>query len=268
MQPTDVLTRSSRPPDGVLTYGELPDQIADLWLPAPTVAEPVLVVFLHGGFWRSAFDRRHVGTLAEALAADGFAVCAPEYRRVGQPGGGWPGTFEDVELAVTALPSAVGRATSGLVDGARMILAGHSAGGHLALWMAGRGTGPPVSTVISLAGVCDLAEGYRQGLGRSAVRELMGGGPEDQPERYRVADPMTLLPTGAQIALVHGLVDDRVPWTQSRDYGERATAAGDQVRCVLLPDIGHFELIDPLSSAWPAVLGEFRMAAAGLAEPP
>jgi acetyl esterase/lipase len=265
MQPADVLSRPARSPDLVMSYGDREDQVADLWLPLRGADDaPPLVLFLHGGFWRAAFDRRHASPLAEALAAAGLAVCVPEYRRVGQRGGGWPGTFDDVEAALRVLPETVADATGGLARGRNVVLAGHSAGGHLALWAAGRDRGRSVGIVVSLAGVCDLAECYRLGLGQGAAGELMGGSPDQFPGRYRAADPMTAMPTGVRSVLVHGTADDRVPWQQSRDYEAAARAAGDDAHGVLLPEVGHFELIDPLSAAWPAVLREFR-SAAGLA---
>jgi len=175
MQSTDVLSRSARSPDLTLTYGPLPGHVADLWLPpgdgTPHAIQWPLIVFLHGGFWRSAFDRKHVGPLAEALAAGGFAVCCPEYRRVGQEGGGWPGTFDDIRSAVAVLPDAVTDATDRNVDLARVVLAGHSAGGHLALWAASRLAAVPdpvAGAVVSLAGVCNLADCYRRRLGNNA----------------------------------------------------------------------------------------------------
>lgn len=254
-----------------MSYGPLDDHVADVWLPPAGGGEPAaglpLILFLHGGFWRAAYDRRHAGPLAEALAADGFAVCCPEYRRVGQAGGGWPGTFDDIGSAVAVLPAAVAEATNGIVDGGRVILAGHSAGGHLALWAAGRPgrhPEPAAGAVVSLAGVCDLAACYRLKLGNDAAGDLMGGGPGQFPGRYAAADPSVNIPAGVRISLVHGTSDDRVPWEQSRDYGERASAAGNQVSCILLPGLGHFEVIDPLSAAWPAVQAEFRSVAAGL----
>lgn len=272
MQSSDVLSRSARPPDHTLTYGPLPDHVADLWLPPGDSAQRAtqwpLIVFLHGGFWRSAFDRRHAGPLAEALAADGFAVCCPEYRRVGQEGGGWPGTFDDIRSAVAVLPEAVADATDRNVDIVRVVLAGHSAGGHLALWAASRLAAvrdPVAGAVVSLAGVCDLADCFRRRLGNNAAGALMGGGPDEFPDRYAAADPSLALPLGLRVGLVHGTSDDRVPWEQSRAFGERARVAGDQVDRVLLPSVGHFELIDPLSAAWPAVVTEFRSAADGLA---
>ena len=236
-----------------------------------------LVIFLHGGFWRSAYDRVHVGPLSEALAAAGFAVCAPEYRRTGQPAGGWPGTFDDVAAAVDVLPQLAAQVSCGVADPDRVVLAGHSAGGHLALWAASRGRLPAGAPwhapqpgaagldvgvgVVSLAGVCDLAACYRLGLGSDAAGALMGGSPEQFPERYRVADPMSLVPASAPAWLVHGTADDRVPDALSRDYAGAAAAAGGRVQVELLPGVGHFEVIDPLSAAWPAVLDAFRAAA-------
>jgi acetyl esterase/lipase len=267
MQPPHVLTRPARHPDLALSYGELDDQVADLWLPSSGPAGGSagwpLIVFVHGGFWRAEYDRSHAGPLAEALAADGLAVCIPEYRRVGQPGGGWPGTFDDIRSAMAILPGLASMATDGHVDGRRVVLSGHSAGGHLALW-ACQLPGCLAAAVVSLAGVCDLAEAWRLRLGNGAAGELIGGGPADFPDRYAAADPSGLLPSGLDISLVHGQADDRVPWEQSRSYGESAAAAGNRVRCVLLPGVGHFELIDPLSGAWPAVKAEF-VAAAGSA---
>jgi acetyl esterase/lipase len=274
--PTDILTRDSRSPDRRLRYGERDDQVADLWLPAARDAgsdiSGPLVIFLHGGFWRAEFDRCHAGPLAEALASAGFAVCAPEYRRTGQPGGGWPETFDDVAAAVDGLPGIVAASAPGRFDASRVVLAGHSAGAHLALWAAGRCRLPAAERwcssrsavgVVSLAGVCDLADCFRLRLGGGAAGDLMGGGPESFPGRYLSADPMHLLPTGIAIRLVHGTADDRVPAGQSRSYAERARGAGDDVACELLPECGHFEVIDPLSAAWPAVLAAFRSAAAG-----
>ena len=262
MQPADVLSRPARPPDVTLTYGR-PDLVADLFLPPvdPGPAAAPLIVFLHGGFWRAAYDRKHARPLAEALAAEGSAVCVPEYRRVGQDGGGWPGTFDDVRAAVARLPELVAGAAAGRADATRPVLAGHSAGGHLALWAASQPAGAAVSAVVSLAGVCDLAACYRDGLGQRAADGLMGGGPDQVPDRYELADPMAAIPLAHSVVLIHGRADDRVPWQQSDVYAAAATAAGAPARCVLLPETGHFELIDPLSGAWPAVLAEFQMAA-------
>lgn len=305
--PLDVLTRVAREPDLVLSYGDGADRVADVRLPPSAFAEVAgtgeralltMVLFLHGGFWRAEYGREHTAPLAEALAAAGFAVCAPEYRRVGQQGGGWPGTFDDVAAAVDHLPAIVAEATGGLVDPDRIVLAGHSAGGQLALWAASRHrlpTGSPwyaeraaARGVVALAAVSDLAASYRWGLGAQAAGALMGGGPEQFPERYLAADPIRLAPAGVPVRVVHGMTDDRVPWHMSLGYARQARAAGIAVgvngaggiaeaggvaeagvsgggtTCVLLPGTGHFEVIDPLSEAWPEVAEAFRRVADGM----
>jgi acetyl esterase/lipase len=276
---SDVLSRPAPPPDLVLSYGPGPEHVADVRLPlrpagalpagAPSGARPApLVVFLHGGFWRVAFDRTHTGPLATALAAAGFAVCAPEFRRTGQRGGGWPGTFEDVAAAVDTLPALVRDALgTDRVSEEPALLAGHSAGGHLALWAAARHRLPPGSGwhapgprfrgVVALAAVSDLSACYALGLDQGAANALLGGGPRQHPERYRVTDPMLLLPLDRPARLVHGSADDRVPVSMSRDYLGRAHAAGDDVALDELPGAGHFEVIDPLSSWWPRVQAAF-----------
>jgi len=275
MHPADFLARTSPEPDLELRYGPGPQQVADLRLPeAPqrSAGGSPLVIFLHGGFWRAAYDRRHTGPLAAALASAGFAVVTPEYRRTGQPAGGWPGTFDDVAAAVDILPEAAVKAAGAAVEASRVVLAGHSAGGQLALWAASRPRLPIGSgwftgeqrarAVVSLAGVCDLAECFRLDLGDGAAAELLGGGPTQFPERYAATDPMALLPVGLPVQLVHGAADDRVPNQMSQGYAQRAQAAGDDAACNVVADCGHFELIDPASAAWPSVLAAFRSAAA------
>ncbi len=280
MPAADVLSRSSRRPDLVLSYGQGPDQVADVRIPAARphapggsgAVPPPLVLFLHGGFWRAAHDRCHTGPLADALTGQGFVVCTPEYRKVGQPGGGWPGTFADVAAAVDVLPGLVAASGGPLTDTSRLIVGGHSAGGQLALWAGARQRSSPGGerarlAVVSLSGVCDLAACHRDGLDDDAAGDLMGGGPEAVPDRYAQADPMSLVPLGVPIGLVHGTADSRVPWQQSRDFAAKAQAAGDLVTLDLLDGCGHFEVIDPLSAAWPTVLGAFQTAAARLTRP-
>jgi acetyl esterase/lipase len=272
---SNVLSRPAPPPDLVISYGPGPDHVADVRLPhSPAGPRPApLVVFLHGGFWRAAFDRAHTGPLATALAAAGFAVCVPEFRRTGQRGGGWPGTFDDVATAVDALPALVREAAGAqpISDGP-VLLAGHSAGGHLALWSASRHRLPPGSSwrapggqvrgVVALAAVSDMPACHALRLGQGAARALLGGGPRRHPDRYLLADPMQLLPAGCPVRLVHGSADDRVPCGMSRDYAARARAAGDDTALDELPGAGHFDVIDPLSPWWPRVLAAFTALAA------
>jgi acetyl esterase/lipase len=264
------LSRPSPPPDITLRYGPADDHIADLRLPSnPGTSPAPLVLFLHGGFWRAQYDRLHTGSLTSALATAGYLVCTPEFRRTGQPGGGWPGTFDDVARAVDTLPALIAT-TLGSPPG-NLLLSGHSAGGHLALWAAARpripATSPwhatthPWPAVVALAPVSDLVACHTQRLDDGAADDLIGGSPDRYPDRYALADPAALIPLGTPVHIVHGSRDDRVPASMSRDYAARATAAGDKVVLDELPGCGHFELIDPLSSAWPAVLAAFRAVA-------
>jgi len=234
-----VLSRPAPAPDATVAYGPGPEQVADVRLPS-TVAGP-LVLFLHGGFWRAAWDRTHTGALAADLATRGYPVACPEYRRTGQPGGGWPGTFDDVLAAVTALPGLLG------IPGPP-ILAGHSAGGHLALWAATR---VPSAGVLALAPVTDLTEAYRLDLDRGAVAALLGGPPSAVPE----ADPARSDPPAVPVRIVHGSADAQVPVAMSRAYAARP---GGDVRLIELPGAEHFGLIDPFSAAWPTVVAALR----------
>ena len=274
-EPRDVLSRPAPPPDLTLSYGPGEDHVADLRLPASSQISRLagargvpLVLFLHGGFWRAAYDRAHTGPLAAALAAEGFAVCAPEYRRIGQPDGGWPGTFDDVATAVDVLPDLARAAAGGVVDSGRVLLSGHSAGGHLALWAAARhrlprtaawhSPAPRWAGVVALAAVSDLVDCFQRRLGNGAVAELLGGSPGTQPRRYAMTDPTVLMPTGVPARLVHGSDDGVVPCEMSLKYAVRAQAAGDDVSCAELPGAGHFDVIDPLSDAWGQVVAAFR----------
>ena len=240
---------------------------------AATVRPAPLVIFLHGGFWRAAYDRAHVAPLAAALAGEGYAVCTPEFRRVGQPGGGWPGTLDDIAAAVDVLPELVEAAAGpGHVASGPFVLGGHSAGGHLALWAAARHRLPPSTRwhtpapgpfrgVVGLAAVSDLVACHAQRLGGGAADALIGGGPGRYPDRYALADPARLVPLGIPVRLVHGSRDRQVPCQMSRDYAAAAAAAGDDVVLDDLTGCGHFEPIDPLSAAWSAVLAAFRSIA-------
>jgi acetyl esterase/lipase len=255
------------------------------------------VIFLHGGFWRAAYDRTHTRPLAAALAAEGFAVCTPEFRKIGQPQGGWPGTFDDVAAAVDALPALIGAlpplpplagspaehragqpgpaAGVGQISGlGPVIFAGHSAGGHLALWAAARhrlpagspwhASTPGCAGVVALAAVSDLVSGYQRRLGNGAVAELLGGGPARQAARYALTDPAVLVPTGIPVDLVHGRDDEVVPCELSAEYAARARAVGDDVTYHAVSGADHFDVIDPLSPAWTQVLAAFRaMCSAG-----
>jgi acetyl esterase/lipase len=254
------MTRPSPPPDQVLSYGTHPDQVADLRVAGGPDPGDILVLFLHGGFWRHEYDRQHTGPLATALAQDGISVASLEYRRTGAPGGGWPGTFDDVAAGVAAVPALAARYAR--VD--RVVLAGHSAGGQLALWAASQPAAQQagVRGVVGLASCADLREAYRLDLDEGAVIDLLGGGPDEVPDRYAAADPVALVPLRTRVHLVHGLADRHMPPDLSRRYLAAARQAGAEVGLTELPDMDHFSMIDPLSPAWPVVMGALRGAAA------
>jgi len=241
-----------------LRYGTHPDQVVDLTFPAATTRPP-LVVLLHGGFWRVAYDRVHLQVVADALTAEGVAVANVEYRRVGGDGG-WPATFTDVGEAVDAVQVAL----ADRVDLGSVAYVGHSAGGHLALWAAlrdrlpaaapGRSErAPRVRGVVALAPAADLAAVDRLGLSGGAVNELLGGNPSTVPDRFAATDPAVLGTPLATTVVVHGVLDDTVPIEVSRGYRDRTG-----VELVEIAGTGHFELIDPASAAWPVVLAALR----------
>ena len=215
-------------------YGEHPDQLCEL----NGSAGPA-VVLIHGGFWRARYGLDLMRPLADDLAGRGWATWNVEYRRLGT-GGGCPETLEDVAAACRV---------AGELRLDPLVALGHSAGGHLALWLAGEGL---VAGAVALAGVCCLADASREGLGRGAAGEFMRGSTD-----FARADPVQRLPTGVPTVLVHGRRDRIVPLGQSRRYFAAACAAGD--RCELVPfDGGHFPVIDPASHIWPTIVNRLE----------
>ncbi len=245
-----------------IAYGAAPQQFADLRRPTG-VAAPPLVIVLHGGFWQAPYDVGLMVRACEALARDGFATWNVAYRRLGDAGGGWPGTFLDVAAAADQLRVVAPR--HGL-DARRVVTLGHSAGGHLALWLAGRrwirdgelkrARPLKVRGVLGLAAISDLRRAFD--LGIDGVSRLMGGAPATVPERYATGDPAALLPLAVPQVLVHGAADRVVPVAMSEDYRREAKGRGDTVELVALPGVGHAEPIDPATPAWSAVVDGLR----------
>jgi len=258
------------PADHRIAYGTGALQFGELRLP-PGAARVPVVVLVHGGCWRAAYDLTHVSQAAAALTALGVATWTVEYRRVGDPGGGWPGTFEDVARAVDHVRPLAARFPR--LDTARVVLAGHSAGGHLALWAASRRAGerfpdaePPASAplratgVVSLAGIADLrAYGAAPGGCNSAVTPLMGGTPAAVPERYAAASPVEHPPIGVPVHVIHGAADPIVPLAQSEALVARLRAIGGDVTLDVVPGAGHFDLVAPRADAWRAVTRAVRV---------
>ena len=220
-----------------VSYGDHPDQVADLWLP-DGVADPPVVVSLHGGYFRAAFRRDLHDPICGELALRGFAVWNVEYRRTGT-GGGLEQTTSDVLAAVDAVPG----------DGP-VAAFGHSAGGFLAEWLAAH---PRVELVVPLAGVLDPAGVVRAGWDRGGVSEWLGAQPDDDPDLYADADPRRRLPAGAKHVLIHGTADQTVGVEQSRAFAAATEAAGDPVELVELGGEGHFAFLDPREPAFEAL---------------
>jgi acetyl esterase/lipase len=259
----------------VHAYGAGKHQFAELRLPGnvPPGADKAargrrqsypVVIGIHGGYYRARYGLDYYGHVCAALTDAGFATWNIEYRRLGNWRGGWPGTFLDVAAATDYLRTL---AASGYpLDLGRVVAVGHSAGGHLAAWVAGRrriAEDSPlychdplsISAVVSLAGVLDLHRAWELRLSRGVVRRLLGGTPEQVPLRYGSTSPLALLPLGVpRTTAIHGTRDTSVPYEISQRYVEAAVESGDAARLVTLEDTGHFEIVDPRTEVWQSVL--------------
>lgn len=244
----DILSRQPPPADLRVSYGRDPNQFIDLRLPATVNPHP-LAINIHGGFWRAKYSLDHAGHLCAALTAKGIATANVEYRRIGDEGGAWPGTFGDLRSACQFL---IQNSQKHSLNTRRVIVMGHSAGGQLALCLAAHE--PSVNAAVSLAGVVDLQRAYELHLSHDAVVEFLGGTPTEVPDHYREADPMQLSITRARQCLIHGTADDTVPPAFSRNYVDRKKKrTGNEKEDVHLLEIAgadHFDLIDPASKAW------------------
>lgn len=273
-----------------IAYGSEPSQVGELYLPEGDGPFPV-VVLIHGGWWTAMFDHRQTVPLARDLVSRGFAVWNIEYRRVGEPGGGWPGTFDDVAAAVDAVAD-----LDPAVDPRRVLVVGHSAGGQLALWTAHRtalpqgvpGALPRITPIgaASLAGVLDLVDADKVGLGSvladldaepphgapppahpeaapavaaqvgdGITRLLLGGSFTEHEERYAVASPVLLADGGVPVLVIHGTADEVIPPVYARTYAESATAKGGDVTYVESPGADHFGVVELDGHAWGVARG-------------
>ncbi|WP_216902560.1 alpha/beta hydrolase [Nocardia alni] len=242
-----ILGRPAPDPDHTARYGTDPEHVADIWLPDPAAEPRPLIVLLHGGYWRPAYDRAHTRIMSAALREAGWPVVAAEYRRVpGEPNL----TTADIRTALDVLPGQVAR----LLDTTDppIVLLGHSAGGQLALWASVRCPPPRLRATIALAPVADLRTAETAGLGDHAVAAFLGGRADARPD----LDPVRLGTPAVPVTVVHGEQDRTVPVAIGRIYA----AAHPRTRLVVVPEAGHFDVIDPLTPAWSWVLAELDRA--------
>jgi acetyl esterase/lipase len=245
MSSDDILALAPPPADDRLSYGPDPNQFLDLRVPKTKGPFP-LVINIHGGFWRAKYNLDHAGHLCAALTAKGLVTANLEYRRVGNDGGGWPNTFADIRAAYNFL---LQNARKHSLDERKVVVMGHSAGGQLALCLAAHE--PPITAVVSLAGVVDLQRAYQLHLSNDAVVEFLHGTPAEVPDHYREADPMQLAIKQPQW-LIHGAADDIVPTAFSRDYlaAKQKAKEREDAHLLEIPRADHFDLIDPRTEAW------------------
>jgi acetyl esterase/lipase len=265
VDPSEVLRRPAPGPDIVLRYAGHADGLVDVFLP-PSPGRPErpcdVLVLIHGGFWRKEYDRRHLRPLADALRRNDLVVAIPEFRRAGGAGG-WPMTGDDVRQALRTLPALIEAVAPGRTDpDAPVILMGHSAGGHLALWAGLHAGSTHVRRIVALAPITDLPHAARAGLDDNATQLFLGGGPDEVPSAYDDADPFGGLAahsladsTHPAITVLHGTDDRHVPVEMSR----AAATRHPRITYVELEGVEHFALIDPLTTTFtthvlPAVL--------------
>jgi acetyl esterase/lipase len=244
-----------------IAYGPDSLQFGELRLPEGKGTFPVVVI-IHGGCWLSQYNYQYMNHVSAALAKAGFATWNIEFRRVGNPGGGYPGTFQDIAQAADYVREL---AKQYPVSSKDVLVMGHSAGGHLALWAAGRKdlpknsplyTSNPVKVkgVVSLAGIPDLATySTEQGSCNAAVEQLMGGSSTSVPQRYIEATPSAALALRTPVRMVQGARDPIVPVSQAQNFVNQASSSKNKAKLVLLPEAGHFDLVAPTSPVWPAI---------------
>lgn len=259
----DYLHFSIEEADRRLPYGDGTSQFLDLFLPDSIRDVQPIVLLVHGGCWQARFGLAQMGQFARALAQKGLVVANIAYRRLGN-GGGWPNTFLDVAAAADFLPTV---ATAYRFRLGRTVAVGHSAGGHLALWLAARrfldptsvlytAVPQPIDAVVALAPIPDLVEGAHQKICDDAIFDLIGGSPDEVANRYRAGSPHFYLPLGIPHTHIVGEQDSIVPASYVETYVRKAQRAGDDATLFIVPDAAHFEIVLAGSGAWSTVTKE------------
>lgn len=266
MGPHEFQALPTQEPDHQLAYGDDPAQIGHLRVPPGDGPFPV-VVLIHGGCWREPFaNLRELGPIGDKLKVEGVATWNIEYRRLPQPGSGWPGTYLDIAKGVDHLRELAGPYK---LDLDRVVIVGHSAGGHLAMWAASRSRLKPESAVytanpikpkgvINLAGTMDMSvniENMEAGCQAPVIHEMLGGSPADVPERYAESSVFKLVPVGVPQVMLWGEHEQFIPRPFAQAHVDAATRAGDQAELLIVPGVGHFEIATTLEPSWPTLRG-------------
>lgn len=269
MTPAELQALPSKPPDQRIAYGAEPVQYGELRFPSGPGPHPVAIL-IHGGCFKAAYATlRDLSPMGEALKEMGIASWNVEYRRLGEPGGGWPSTYLDVGRAVDHVRTLADKYP---LDLGRVVVVGHSAGGHLAMWAAARARMPKGSNlhvaaplavrgVLDLAGPVDLTAnigGYEELCHDTVITDLLGGTPATVPDRYKQASAINLLPLGIPQILLIGGYEEFVPHPIAEIYVRAARMAGDPVQLMVIPRVGHFEIASPRATPWPRVASASR----------
>lgn len=250
-----------------LAYGERNSQFGHLYIPSAPADGPIpVLVLVHGGYWSTEFALTIESAIARDLADRGAVVWNIEYRRVGEDGGGWPRTGNDVVAAISALDGPVRYALpediASRADWSNVSVIGHSAGGQLAVWAVARlGAATKratITTVIAQAAALDLQAGG--GAARPSLRALMGASISEAPERYADASPVDQPPFPAHVVAIHGELDESLPVDISRDYVRRASAAGQSAELIIVPGEGHDVFVNPASVGHRETVGVLGLA--------
>jgi acetyl esterase/lipase len=227
--------------DARIAYGSDPNQFVEVRLPKKPQGR--CVVFIHGGFWRAKYGLAHAGHACAAFKDHGWTSINVEYRRVGNEGGAWPGTFSDLRSAMALIFASANKWD---FDPHTLVVMGHSAGGQLAMALAAHEQ--KIKHVVSLAGVLDLRRAYELHLSNDAVVEFLGGTPAQVPEHYKEASPIELSIDAGQL-IVHGKQDDTVPYSMAESYAKQKKSH-ERIELLSFVKAGHFELVDPKTAEW------------------
>jgi len=259
----DYMNQPQATADARIAYGAEPAQVVELFLPKGKGPHPI-VVLIHGGCYLAEYQGlAQTSGIAADLARRGYAVWNVEYRKLGEAGSGYPGTFLDVADAVDRIRA---EATKYSLDTRRVLAVGHSAGGHLALWAAARHRLPKTSplwraeplkirAVVSLGGIGDL-EGQRDifagACGPEPIPKVIGLA--DRADAYADTSPAELLPSGARVVMISGDLDHVMPPPTGQAYAKLARKAGDRAEAVAIPGASHFDVVIPTTEAWKTVV--------------